>query len=533
MAEAALPPLAKLDPAEAWKPWQPDTKDSWNLKWAGHLYRRAAFGAGLHELRPAVRRGLAATLDLLLEGEKGADARLQFLVSTGKKIADSSGGVGPRNPTTPLRGWWLYCILHSMYPLREKLTLFWHDHFATSIAKVNSAPLMLKQNITLRDHALGKFPAFLLAMSKDPAMLVWLDANSNSKGKPNENYAREVMELFSLGVHSGYTETDIREAARAFTGWREDDGEFAFRPDLHDDGVKTVLKQTGKWSGEDVVRICVEQPVCARFLVRKLYRFYVSEAEVPPDAFIEPLADSFRKSGYDIKALVRRMLSSRHFFSAHAYRQKIKSPVDFVAGTVWALTDRSIPQDALVNRLEAMGQALFAPPNVKGWPGGPAWLNSSTVLARHNFARTLTASGLRDSDQPRALSARQAALEARREQAEEALRQAEEAQRAAEEARLRAAGKPVPPRPMLKAPSLPPPPENMDVASLVRQQKAATPEAIAALLLDLLLQGDVSAAARARLVAFVQKGNPRGAALDERVRDTAHMIMTMPEYQLA
>jgi uncharacterized protein (DUF1800 family) len=524
MAEAALTPLTKLDPAEAWKPWQPDAKQPWDLKWAGHLLRRAAFGASLFELRAAARRGLPATLDLLFSGEQGAADRMTFLITTGRKIAE-------RNDARALRAWWLYVILHSMYPLREKLTVFWHNHFATSIAKVNKAPLMLQQNLTLREHALGKFPAFLLAMSKDPAMLLWLDSNNNIKGKPNENYAREVMELFSLGVHSGYTEKDIREAARAFTGWHEDDGKFDFKPHLHDDGVKNVLKQTGKWDGGDIVRICLEQPACARFLVRKLYRYYVSEAEVPPDSFIEPLADSFRKSGYDIQALVRRMLSSRHFFSAHAYRQKIKSPVEFVAGTVWALTDRSVPQAALINRLEAMGQALFAPPNVKGWPGGTSWLNSSTVLARANFAQTLANSGLRGGGNFRVLSQREQLLQAERERAEEELRRAEEARRAAEEARLRAEGKPVPPRPVRKEPPPPPPPANMDVASLVRHEKATTPEATVKVLVDLLLQGEISEAARAKLIGFV-KNNPKGASIDQRVRETAHLIMTMPEFQM-
>ncbi len=528
MPDPALPPLEKLGPAEEWKPWQPDAKHPFDLKWAGHLYRRAAFGAGLRELRESVRRGLPATLDLLLAGEPGADELLQFL--TGKKLG---GDIAELNDVTALRGWWLYSILHSQHPLREKLTLFWHDHFATSIAKVQKTTLMYRQNLTLREHALGKFPAFLLAMSKDPAMLIWLDSNSNVKGAPNENYAREVMELFSLGVNSGYTEKDIREAARAFTGWHADEGKFAFKPHLHDDGTKTVLKQTGKWGGDDVVRICVEQPVAARFLVRKLYRYLVSEAQVPPDDFIEPLAASFRKSGYDIKALVRQMISSRHFFSAHAYRQKIKGPAEYVVGAVWALTDRNVPQGALINQLETMGQALFAPPNVKGWPGGTAWLNTSTILARHNFANQVTAGGLRDTNRyTGTLSARDRAILEQQERIEEERRRAEEAARDAEEARLRAEGKPVPPRPQPKTPPAPPPPANMDVAELVRYQKANTPEAAVAVLVDLLVQGGIAAPARAKLVTFVKEGNPKGADLDRRVRDVAHMIMTMPEYQL-
>jgi uncharacterized protein (DUF1800 family) len=526
MAAAALPPLEKLDPAEAWKPWKPDAKDPWDLRWAGHLYRRAAFGAGLRELRQAVAEGLPATLDRLFAGDPGAGARWQqLLLPTGKQMA------GKNNPAS-LRNWWLYTMLHSLHPMREKLTLFWHDHFATSIAKVGKAPLMFKQNLTLREHALGKFGDFLQAMSKDPAMLLWLDSNSNVKGKPNENYAREVMELFSLGVHSGYTEKDIREAARAFTGWQVDDDTYAFKTSLHDDGTKTVLGKTGNWNGEDVVKICLDQPACARFLVRKLYRYLVNESQVPPDSLIEPLAESFRKSDYDIKALVRTMLSSRHFYSAHAYRQKIKSPAEYVVGAVWALTNREIQQGSLINQLEAMGQTLFAPPNVKGWPGGTAWLNTSTILARHNFAHAIAAGNLRDTNRYTSLSPREAAIERERELAEEQQRLLEEKARDAEEARLKAEGKPVPPRPVPKTPPLPPPPANMDVATLVHYEKVTTPEAIVGVLLDLLLQGGIADSARAKLIAFIKDGAPKGPAPDRRIREAAHTIMTMPEYQL-
>ena len=208
---------------------------------------------------------------------------------------------------------------------------------------------MFEQNQLLRQHALGKFGRSCSTMSKDPAMLVWLDSNSNVKGKPNENYAREVMELFSLGV-GHYTEKDIREAARAFTGWHTDGDDFEFNADVHDDGAKTVLGQTGNWNGDDVVRIVLEQPAAPRFLVRKLYRFFVSETHEPPDALLEPLAEAFRKSDYDIAGLVRTMLSSRHFFSDYAFRQRIKSPVEFVLGAVPAAVparqDRSPPQAA-------------------------------------------------------------------------------------------------------------------------------------------------------------------------------------------
>src|SRR5262249_29583298 len=213
----------------------------------------------------------------------------------------------------------------------------------------------------------------------------------------NENYARELMELFSLGV-GNYTETDIRDAARAFTGWHTDGKGFAFNAAAHDDGEKTVLGQTGAWDGGDVVRLVLEQPAAARFLVRKLYQFLISEKVAPPDALLEPLCAAFRKSDYDIAALVRPMLASRHFFSRSAFRQRVRGRVEYVLGAVQAVYRRydekeadyrPLPPQVLVGRLNAMGQALFAPPNVKGWPGGQAWLNTSTVLERDNFAADL------------------------------------------------------------------------------------------------------------------------------------------------
>src|SRR5262245_3111074 len=329
--------LDKIDPARAWQPWRPSPADPWGRKWAAHLYRRAAFGASRAELIQAERLGHQGTLDLLLRGRPEAEEAREALADAGRVAA----GDGEER----LRGWWLYAMLHSAHPLREKLTLFWHNHFATSDDKVQSAPLMFRQNCLLREHALGKFGPFLQAISKDPAMLVWLDSNRNVKGAPNENYAREVMELFSLGV-GNYTVKDIKEAARAFTSWHTDSDGFRFNARAHDDGTKTVLGQKGVWDGGDVVRIVLAQPAAARFLVRKLYHFLVSETAEPPAALLEPLCVAFRKSDHDVAALVRTMLSSRHFYSAHAFRQRVKGPVEFVLGAVQAVYLRLGEQEA-------------------------------------------------------------------------------------------------------------------------------------------------------------------------------------------
>jgi hypothetical protein len=496
-----------VDPASAWKPWEPTDKDPWGLKWAGHLYRRAGFGATAAELRDAVAKGHEATLRRLLEGDADAEQRYRFLTVMGDQVLRKGGG----NEAYELRAWWLYAMMHSPQPLREKMTLFWHNHFATSIAKVQKASLMYGQNKLLRGHALGKFRPFLLEMSRDPAMIVWLDNNNNVKGKPNENYAREIMELFSLGV-GNYSEKDVREAARAFTGWHTTVGgdAYEFIARLHDDDPKTVLGQTGNWNGDDVVRILLDQPQAARFLVRKLYRFLVSETQEAPDALLEPLAESFRKSDYDIGALVGTMLRSRHFFSGYAFRQRLKSPVELVLGAARAVAHPTEEQDSvrlppgpMLSWLETMGQALFAPPNVKGWPGGRSWLNTSTVLARNNFCQRVAFGRVTEEnyEQP-----------------------------------FYNPGVP-PPDPNVTPPQSeregPEPEAAYDPADLVRQAKAADPAKAVDLLVDLFLPGGISAAAHKKVVAFVAEGKPQGKAFNRRVREAAHTLMAMPEYQLA
>ncbi|MBY0458602.1 MAG: DUF1800 domain-containing protein [Gemmataceae bacterium] len=377
MADALPSELSKVDPGEAWKPWQPAAGE-WNRKWVCHLFRRAGFGATPAEADQATAQGLPKTLDRFLAGEPDAADRLELLAETGKLY----------NDPVSLRVWWLYAMTEGGHPLREKITLFWHNHFATSYAKVRNTALMYQQNMTLRAHALGKFRPFLLAMSKDPAMLVWLDSNRNIKGAPNENFAREVMELFSLGVgNNNYTEKDIQEAARALTGWHHDAEikEFEFKPVLHDDGEKTVFGKTGKWGGQDVIRLCCDHPACATFLVSKLYTFLVSETP-PPKALLEPLASQFRKSDYDIAGVVKTILSSRLFFSEHAYLKRVKWPVECALGAARSALSERVPLADMAESLAKMGQALFSPPNVKGWRTGTDWLNSATLLARNNFA---------------------------------------------------------------------------------------------------------------------------------------------------
>jgi uncharacterized protein (DUF1800 family) len=253
---------------------------------------------------------------------------------------------------------------------------------------VQNVGFMLGQYELMHGHALGSFRELLQQMSKDPAMMVWLDTRLSKKGKPNENYAREVMELFSLGI-GHYTETDIREAARAFTGWDIDDGKAIYDPNQHDDTDKTVLGQKGKWKADDIIRICLEQKSCPAFVAGKLFRFLVSESIPATAELLDPLAEQFRKSDYNFGALVETMLRSNLFFSPAAYRTRIKSPVEFILGIVRPLEGR-IGTIALATALQDLGQDLFHPPSVKGWDGGPTWLNGQTLLSRQNLALALT-----------------------------------------------------------------------------------------------------------------------------------------------
>jgi hypothetical protein len=507
--------LEEIDPADAWQPWQPTAADPWGRKWAAHLYRRAAFGAGREELIEALRLGPEGTLDLLLRGRDFAVEIVETLVDVGR-IAAERDETGDQ-----LRGWWLYCMLQGGHPLREKMTLFWHNHFATSLVKVQNTSLLFRQNYLLRQHALGRFDPLLQAISRDGAMLVWLDSSSNVKGKPNENYARELMELFSLGV-GNYTEKDIREAARAFTGWRTDGDGFVFDARQHDSGIKCVLHQTGAWDGGDVVRIVIEQPAAARFLVRKLYQHFISEKRVPPDSLLAPLCESFRKNDYDIAALLKTMLAARHFYSAHAFRQRVKGPVEYVLGAVQTMWDRSdteqrLTQQVLVDRLAAMGQILFAPPNVKGWRGGEAWLNTSTTLERNNFAEALAMGTL--WRYPASAAAPEPTGRTARGSLALALGQLIR--------RLTASIMPS------DTPEEPAPPRALDPARLLAQESLDRPSAIIDALLDLYVPGGVRPLAREKLAAFVGQGKPAGPALQRRVREAVHAILTMPEYQLA
>lgn len=280
-----------------------------------------------------------------------------------------------------LRAWWYREMLDTPTPLTERMTLFWHNHFVSSLEKVKAPHLMYRQNVLLRRHALGNFRELLHAIAKDPAMVVYLDSAANRRGQPNENFAREVMELFTLGVGQ-YTEQDVKEAARAFTGWSLDRAtyEFRFYPFLHDSGEKQVLGRNGKLDGGDVLDILLAQPATAEFIVTKLWREFVSPQ--PPAAEVKRLAGIMRAAHYDIKPVLRALFLSDAFYAQENRAALIKSPVELLVGTArqFGIGGMELRLYALAGR--QLGQDIFAPPNVKGWPGGEDWINSTTLLGR-------------------------------------------------------------------------------------------------------------------------------------------------------
>lgn len=279
--------------------------------------------------------------------------------------------------------WWANRMLVTKRPLEEKMTLFWHGHFASSDEKVRDYRKMLIQNQLLRDKATGNFRDLLIAVAQDPAMLAYLDAAVNVKGAPNENFAREIMELFTMGV-GNYSEEDIREAARAFTGWNFNGLKFVMNPDKHDNGAKTVLGISGNFDGVQVIDIILAQPVTAEYIASKLYRYFVRE-EVSPEMRIK-LGKLLRDNRYEIGSFLETLFMSRDFYSDASVGNRIKPPVELVVSTYRKMGLTEIPGIPDFNDLtDSMGQKLLFPPNVAGWAGGKSWITPGLLLVRGNF----------------------------------------------------------------------------------------------------------------------------------------------------
>ena len=370
---------------------------------ARHLLSRTGFGAALDEIRAleplsrrqAVQRLISTTRTTAVTPPPDwADAPLR----PRRKLRDMSDEERRqfrkkiRERAIDLQAWWLREMVDTPSPLTERMTLFWHNHFTSSLRKVKSPQLMFRQNALLRRHAMGSFRALVHEIARDPAMILYLDNITNRRGKPNENFARELLELFTLG-EGHYSEQDIKEAARAFTGWTVNrrTGDYRFARRWHDGGEKRFMGRRGRLDGDDVIEIVLQQEQVAHHIARKLWRAFVSET--PDAAAVARIAVAFRGSDYDIAAALEAALMTPEFWDPAHRGTLVKAPTDLIVGAVHQFEMTPPNYRMLAHISGRLGQRLMVPPNVKGWPGGTAWITADTLLIRQQLLTAFTRGG--------------------------------------------------------------------------------------------------------------------------------------------
>jgi uncharacterized protein (DUF1800 family) len=395
--------------------------DSWTVFEAAHLLNRAGFGGSPSEIKTFHSLGRTKAVDSLLNPSEPVDAiappewsRQEKAVEVFREYREELREATQKAKSMPAfegsqlkravqrkflrernalgreaEEWWLAKILATKAPLREKMTLFWHDHFATSFQKVKQPPMLIRQNELFRKHAFGDFKVLTQSVAKDPAMMSYLDSQNSKKGSPNENFAREVMELFTLG-EGNYTEDDVREAAKAFTGYRIDRaaGTMVFQKRQWDDSPKTIFGKKGAFTGEDVIDLIFQQKAAATYLPSKIWAYLVTDE--PPAAVVDSLGKSFRDANFNTGTLLREILLSRDFYEEAVMRSQIKPPVQFITQMLKQLEISKPPAGFEIRAGRELGQQLFSPPNVAGWDWGKAWINTNTLLARYNLAGFIT-----------------------------------------------------------------------------------------------------------------------------------------------
>ncbi len=444
-----------------------------------HLLRRAGFGAAPGEIETYSALGISGAVDRLLNYQNIPNTAMDQRIAADNfdfsKIQD-------------VLRWWLARMTYSAHPLEEKMTLFWHGLLTSSFRKIGGqrgAPFLKQNNDFLRQNAFGRFDDILAGITIDPAMLLWLDGNRSSKGNPNENFAREEMELFSMGV-GNYTQTDIEQSARALTGWVVNPTtlQAVFRPALHDNGQKTFLGQTGNFDYKDIARIICAQSVTPVFIARRLWRFFAYVN--PSDSDLQPLVDAYHNNNHSIGAMMRALLTSPAFYSPQAYRARIKSPVEFIVGAFRNLGLGGIEQgQTILGALELMGQGLYDPPNVAGWPGDQSsdnWLNTGAWMARVNTINALVDYMSQSPDFVQRLQ------------------------------------------------------------SDIQKQQIAAPDTFVDYVLNQLVDGQIDSPRRQMLIDYVNSSNSGGGAgitlaggkslSGNSVRGLYYLVMSMPEYQL-
>jgi uncharacterized protein (DUF1800 family) len=476
----------------------------WNFRLAAHLLRRAGFGGSPQEIANATAAGMDATVTQLIH------FRPDQLPDT--PAGDISYDMTPlgdkmqrRNAIILTEMWWLDRCLRTQDPLRERMTYFWSNHFTSGIGQKGITPQMMVDQFALfRRFALGNYADLTHAVTVDPAMLHYLDGIVNRQQHPNENYARELMELFTMGV-GNYTEEDVRQAARAFTGYSVDrfTGESVFNPRVHDDGDKTFLGHTGNFGADDIIDIIMGQPVTARFMARKFLRTFVYDD--PEPELIDAVAAKFRDTGYDVARLMGAILRSNVFYSSRAYRALVKSPLEVTIGAMKTLGATAVGARTLQAMVQ-MGQIPMQPPNVAGWPGGALWLNTGTYQARLNYLNQLVSFKPAAADQAMTMAMNQP----------ESLPQGMDP-----EIFFSPAGNLAPPQ------------------QWVAGTKATDPMSLTESVLSLVVQGDATAAQQQDILNYIVYdgvGNRvvlNGENFEEKVRGAVSLAMALPAYQLA
>jgi uncharacterized protein (DUF1800 family) len=402
-AALALATLCQQDPQSPAAGLDPLPAGEFTPARARHLLCRAGFGGSAAEVERLCALGLHAAVDELVDfhlqpagptplafaRDVPSPADLRQLTAEERRARVDQRNRTDRRQLGELRQWWLGAMATSPRPLQEKLVLFWHGHFAAEYRTVRDAVAMQAQNDLFRRHAAGSFKDLLHGIAHDAAMLRYLDADRNVKGKPNENLAREIMELFAMGEGQGYTEADIREGARALTGATFDRRslEYRFRPAQHDDGQKHLFGREGRFGPDDFVDLILQQPAAARHVAGRLFAFF---AYPEPDAAdVDSLAATLRSADYQLAPMLKRLFRSRAFYSDRALGTRIKSPAELMVGAVRMLGLQDVDWRQVDRALAAMGQQLFDPPNVRGWIEGEAWIDTNRILVRHNSVAAL------------------------------------------------------------------------------------------------------------------------------------------------
>jgi hypothetical protein len=486
---------------------------------AEHLLNRAGFGGTPAEIARLVSIGQVAAVDELVnDSALGSDSglpgfvtqtylrrdpeRMRSMSEDERREALQEARRNDQAQVLRFRNWWIDRMVRTSAPLEEKMTLFWAGHFTSSQRDVRNSVHMIQQNQMLREHALGSFRLMLHEVARDPAMLEYLDNNRNRKGSPNENFAREVMELFTLGV-GNYTEEDIREAARAFTGWTFQGDRFVLNRRQHDFATKTVLGKKGNWNGDEVLDILLEQPAAPKFVAARLLGFFLTPE--PSEAMVARYAALLRKNDWNLKPVMRALFLDPQFYSEEYACSRILGPVEFAVSIARKLPGERKPPPFLVAlACDQLGQSLLAPPNVKGWEGGEAWITTATLLERGNLALAIV-DGL-DVESMRgryAGAGRAAAL-------------------VAGDQRFRSW------RPKL------------DLTTFLTERNARTPREVVGVLCDHFLSVPVSDEARQSLERFLtddlaegEEFSIEGILAGRRLVKLTHLILSLPEAQLA